>query len=163
MINGKKVQANKFEQIIFDVAKNTRNSEIIDIANKFNEYYITSMKDILLSIDGRDVIEEEVEGRKINEWTEFKVITEEVLRRIIYELPTKKGTDEGISTEMLNDMYDVIKVELLLTINSLLEEGICPEEWKLSTVIPIPKVAMSVKASEYRPINVLPIYEIVIP
>lgn len=35
----------------------------------------------------------------------------------------------------------------------------CPEGWKTSTIIPIPKVQKPKKASEYRPINILPIYE----
>lgn len=40
-----------------------------------------------------------------------------------------------------------------------MREGCCPESWKTSTIIPIPKIEKAKKASEYRPINMLPIYE----
>lgn len=37
--------------------------------------------------------------------------------------------------------------------------GQCPNGWKTSTIVPIPKVSKPKKASDYRPINILPIYE----
>jgi len=44
-------------------------------------------------------------------------------------------------------------------INDLLSKGTHPEGWRTSTIIPIPKIEKPKKASEYRPINILPIYE----
>jgi len=44
-------------------------------------------------------------------------------------------------------------------INGSLSKGTCPEGWRTSTIIPIPKIEKSKKASEYRLINILPIYE----
>lgn len=44
-------------------------------------------------------------------------------------------------------------------INALLSEGYCPDGWKTSTIISIPKVRKPKKASDFRPINVLPVYE----
>jgi len=41
------------------------------------------------------------------------------------------------------------------TINSSLNEGICPEVWKTSTIKPIPKIDQPKKASQFRPINML--------
>jgi len=40
-----------------------------------------------------------------------------------------------------------------------LREGRCPEGWKTSTIISVLKVDKAKKASEYSPINVLPIFE----
>lgn len=40
-----------------------------------------------------------------------------------------------------------------------LELGIVPDEWKISTIIPIPKVKNSKDVKDMRPINTLPIYK----
>lgn len=44
-------------------------------------------------------------------------------------------------------------------INDSLRTGQCPNGWKTSTIIPIPKVGKPKIASKFRPINILPIYE----
>lgn len=51
------------------------------------------------------------------------------------------------------------KKDFLDIINLSLKEGICPSSWKISNVIPIPKKPKTIKVSEFRPINKLPIYE----
>jgi len=55
--------------------------------------------------------------------------------------------------------FNVIKEEFVEVINNSLREGCCPESWKTSTTIPIPKIEKAKKASECGPINMLPIYE----
>ncbi|XP_011876810.1 PREDICTED: uncharacterized protein LOC105566958 [Vollenhovia emeryi] len=99
------------------------------------------------------------ERNETQEWEDFDAVTEEELRQIIQEMAIKTGTEEGISTLVLKEIYEVISEEFLNVINSSPKEGICPKEWKISTVTPIPKVYNTLKASEYRPINVLPTYE----
>lgn len=42
--------------------------------------------------------------------------------------------------------------------NESMIEG-CPDEWKLTIVVPIPKVPRPKKAEELRPINMLPTVE----
>jgi len=44
-------------------------------------------------------------------------------------------------------------------LNKFLEKGIFPDKWKEATVVPIPKVRVTIKIEEFRPINKLPIYE----
>lgn len=87
------------------------------------------------------------------------MIEEKQLRKVIMGLPNKKGTEEGISSDMLKAVFDAIKSEFVGLINDSLRIGQYPEGWKTSIIIPIPKVAKPKKASEYRPINMLPIYE----
>ncbi|KMQ82366.1 rna-directed dna polymerase from mobile element jockey-like protein, partial [Lasius niger] len=74
-------------------------------------------------------------------------------------LPSKKGTDKGISSDILKAAFPVIKEELMGLINSSFSNGQCPDGWKTSTIVPIPKLTNPKKASEYRPINILPTYE----
>jgi len=74
-------------------------------------------------------------------------------------LPKKKGTEEGITSNILKAAFFVIKEELACIINISMREGRGPEDRKTSMIIPIPKIDKAKKASEYRPINVLPIFE----
>lgn len=67
--------------------------------------------------------------------------------------------EEEISTQILKVIYESVKSDFVKIINRSLEEGVCPKEWKVSTVIPIPKINKTVLASEFRPINMLPVYE----
>lgn len=53
--------------------------------------------------------------------------------------------------------FDYCGYFLTDVINTSLTEGIVPNEWKISTVTPIPKIKNTSNASEYRPINTLPI------
>jgi len=71
----------------------------------------------------------------------------------------KKGTDEGITSDILKACFCVIGEELTRLINDSLNKGTCPEGWRTSTIIPIPKIEKPKKASEYRPINILPMYK----
>lgn len=47
-------------------------------------------------------------------------------------------------------------------INESLETGYFPDEWKMTTVHPIPKIGKTIKAEEHRPINTMPIDEKII-
>lgn len=89
----------------------------------------------------------------------FEMISVGELEEIVMRLPKKKGTEEGITTDILKSAFYVIKDEFVEVINNSLREGCCPESWKTSTIIPIPKIEKAKKASEYRPINMLPMYE----
>lgn len=89
----------------------------------------------------------------------FKPIDIFKLESIIRNLPNKKGTDEGITGNILRHSFYVRKEKFVRLINESLSKGVFPEEWKTSTVIPILKVGKPRKASKYRPINTLPTYK----
>ena len=137
-----------------------------NIANKFNVYYVQSINNIISSIkkqpsecpNGRRIIMGGgVDSGRI--MANFEIITIEDLEKVIMGLPKKKGTEEGISYEILKMGLSAIKNEFLEIINGSLREGCCPNSWKKSTIIPIPKIDKAKKASQYRPINMLPLYE----
>lgn len=158
VIRGETTGPREINNIDFEILGNVGECTL---ANKFNIFYIQSINDIIESIrinDGKSTKTIFViESRGIIE--NFECISVQKLEKIVMELPQKKGTDEGISSDILKISFQVIKDELLRVINDSLTNGICPEGWKTSTVIPIPKVEKPKKASEYRPINILPIYE----
>ncbi|XP_025153973.1 uncharacterized protein LOC112588402 [Harpegnathos saltator] len=107
---------------------------------------------------GKETIEGiEVEVRNVIEV--FQMIETKYLEEVVMSLPNKKGTEEGISSKVLKSVFHVIKDEFVGVVNDSLKKGQCPNSWKTSTIVPIPKMAKPRNASEYRPINVLPIYE----
>ncbi|XP_039311711.1 uncharacterized protein LOC120359162 [Solenopsis invicta] len=168
VIRGEPVGIQEIGNIDFEILGDT---EECNIADKFNLYYIQSINSIVNSINvdrsGSDIIEfwmninkktiYTIENKEIME--SFEVVTLEQLEEIFMGLPKKKGTEEGITSDILKVAFPVIKKEFAILINNSLREGHCPEGWKTSTIVPIPKIDKAKKASEYRPINMLPIYE----
>jgi len=96
-----------------------------------------------------------IENKGIME--DFETVKLEQLEKVVLGLPKKQDTEEGITSDILKAAFSVIKEEFAYIINISLREG--PEDWKTSTIIPILKIDKAKKASEYRPINVLPIFE----
>ena len=168
IIRGEPVSLKKVGNIDFEILDDT---EECNIADKFNLYYIQSIDNIVKSIkvdkSGSDIIDHWmnvnkkiiyiIENKGIME--NFEIIKIEQLEKVVMGLPKKKGTEEGITSDILKAAFSVIKEEFVNIINNSLREGFCPESWKTSTIIPIPKIEKPKKASEYRPINILPIYE----
>jgi len=168
IIRGEPVGIREVENIEFEIIGDI---DKCNIADKFNLYYIQSIDSIVNSIkidsSGSDIIDHWMNiNKKIiyiieNKWImeDFETVKLEQLEKVVLGLPKKKGTEEGITSDILKVAFPVIKEELANIINNSLREGRCPEGWKTSMIIPIPKIDKAKKASEYRPINVLPIFE----
>lgn len=160
LVKGKPTGAKEINNIDFEILDKRIECSLAD---KFNMYYIQSIQNIVESIEGtnKDVNRRRsiyvIEDKAYFE--DFKLINTIDLEVIIMQLPRKKGTEEGITSDILKGIFPVIKEEFVSVINQSLKEGCCPQNWKTSTIIPIPKVEKARKASEFRPINILPIYE----
>jgi hypothetical protein len=71
-----------------------------------------------------------------------------------------KNKTLGINYLNTNVLLDCMDVTLFLDIiNASLQQGVVPNEWKKSTVVPIQKVSGTRKCEEFRPINVLLAHE----
>lgn len=163
IIRGEAKAEKKVENIDFEILEEKAGSSVAD---KFNEYYVKSIRDIVTSIENdpagspnRRRMLVSNNGGNNNGMENFERVEIKDLEKVIMGLPKKKGTDEGISSDILKIGFDAIKEEFCNIINGSLEMGCCPETWKTSSIIPIPKIDKPKKASEYRPINMLPIYE----
>ena len=160
VIRGEPVGTKALDNIDFEILNDTTGC---NLADKFNLYYIQSIKDIIKSIKGNNSTS--ISRRIIyvidnkGEMEKFERVTGEQLGEIVRQLPKRKGTEEGISSDILKAVFCVIREEFVSIINESLSEGCFLEEWKTSTIIPIPKIEKPRRASEYRPINMLPIYE----
>jgi len=149
----------KAEDINFE---NLDNTEERNVADNLNLFYIQSIDNIIKSIneipeDSREDANANNEDRKVLQ--HFHTVSIEEVEGIVRRLPRKKGTDEGISIDVMKTAWNVIKSEYVDIINSSVKEGICPKGWKTSTIKPIPKIEQPKKANQFRPINMLPTFE----
>jgi hypothetical protein len=71
---------------------------------------------------------------------------------------------DGINGKVLHDACECFEFLSALTcmFNCSFKTGTFPDLWKISTIIPINKIQNPTKDEDYRPINMLPIYEMVI-
>jgi len=82
--------------------KKTTKKEIqIAVENKFNTYFVNSIKKIILNVKDNSNNENRVaiglnRDEAINKWEEFDKVTEEDIRKIINMLENKKDSEEGI-------------------------------------------------------------------
>jgi len=135
--------------------------EELPLPDKFNDFFINSIKELQTSIEDRDGYDafKPLRNRKCKtKFTTFKQMEYSDLKRIVNGLKTT-STCDGINVETLKSSLDSISDLLLKVINNSLAQGIVPSRWKKSTVIPIPKVPNPKKPQEVRPINMLPLYE----
>ena len=86
----------------------------------------------------------------------FKPIEEDVLKKIILNLNSKKGAlHDCIPVKILKDSCDLYISQLKDIINHCLANNIFPNKLKLSDVIPIHKKTDALKKENYRPISLL--------
>lgn len=124
------------------------------IANHFNNYFVNSIHEIVNSITFGD--------RPFNMptiildayMTNFTLIDKQQLKKIIFSMPNKSSPDE-LDIHLWKGFFNEFSDPLINIINSSLLLGIVPNKLKLSTIVPIRKIAATKNAEEFRPINML--------
>lgn len=131
--------------------------KVEEMANIFNCYFVDSIR----MLSNEDQVENKIKSRQYIDsiWEVFEQIEKEQLYRIIRNLENKAGTEEGINVEIMKCVVEVAAEKICYVLNTSLESGMFPNEWKEAIVVPIPKVRGTKKIEEFRPINKLPIYE----
>ena len=66
--------------------------------------------------------------------------------------------DDGLSGNIIMDVYDSIKVILFKIFKASLEEAVFPEKLKIAKVIPVFKKGDKENIENYRPISILPVF-----
>ena len=130
------------------------------IVENFNNYFIKSIETITMKISGQDIVE--IVGRidQCNSSMEkFKPMSLVELKNTVNKLKKKSSSVDGITTNILQKAFEVIGERFLQLVNCSLEYGTFPKHWKKTTIIPIEKIANTNKAEEFRPINMVPVYE----
>ena len=127
-----------------------------EISEKFNEYFVTSVEEI---VDGMDSEENQLEIKQpSSKLTTFKHISQADIERIMLIIQ-KDNSIDNIDKNIIKSGIAIIGRELAKIINKSIDEGEVPKIWKESIVVPVPKVLSSIKSEEHRPINMLPLSE----
>ena len=128
-----------------------------EMADVFNKYFVDSVTQLRKN----DWSEDELDYVQYTDNTmeAFLKVEDERLKSIVRKLPNKSGTEEGITVEVMKFVVEVAGHKLAHIYNKSFEQGIFPDEWRESVVVPIPKIGGAIKIEEFRPINKLPVYE----
>lgn len=129
------------------------------MAEYFNEYFVKSVDQIIQQNNhSGDAKEEDSFNRPGTNLNTFDVINKQKVIKLIKSLRKNQSVDEISKTVMLMGI-NIISEKLTNIINTSIQEGKFPEEWKTSIVVPIPKISNAKMCEEYRPINMLPLCE----
>lgn len=147
--SGKEYRELRYNNVII-----SNGEEMADICNK---YFVDSV----IQLRKGECIEDELNCVKYTDSTMevFQKIEDVNLKSIVRKLTNKAGTEEGITVEVMKFVVEAAGHKIAYIVNKLLEQGIFPDEWKESVVVPVPKIRGTIKIEEFRPINKLPVYE----
>lgn len=126
----------------------------------FNNFYCDSIREVSESIEKRNW-----NYMFVSQQTEFSMFTPlnlSELRSVVNELKSKSTSDDYFTVNMLKKLFCVIGFALLYLVNTSLSSGCVPNELKVSLIVPVPKVPKPLSASDFRPINLLPLIDKVI-
>ena len=143
----------------FDVDKISFDKHSSTLEENFNNFYYESIKDIANSIEDKPFDLQIEAAREQIKFSLFRRINLSQLKKIVFSVKNKSTGDDGFSVKLLKDLFCVIGYPLLNIVNTSLETGRVPSLLKISTIIPIPKVASPTKPEQCRPINLLPVVD----
>lgn len=129
------------------------------IANKFNNYFVQSIEEIVndIVVDKYNFNVNDFEyGESVTTLDKLIEVDEKELNSIIKKLDKNKGKENVISCDIISKIQSVDRIVITKFINYSLESSEILNEQKNSLIHPIPKVKGTNKAEEYRPINTLP-------
>ncbi|KAJ8980533.1 hypothetical protein NQ317_008330 [Molorchus minor] len=129
--------------------------DITEISNKLNNYFVCSVKEIVNSIN-QDEVWSYCDYNLYACFAEFSLLTLHDLNVIVNSVDNHMNTHDILNSKMTKLVYQGIGHVILNLVNTSLQTGNISHELKVSTIIPIPKVANTIKAEELRPINTLP-------
>lgn len=144
-------QKNISDEIIFDDGPSINKR---DISEKFNNFFVNSIVKINNDIPIQ-YMPKMGENQIVHSFN-FEQVNVECISEIVNELGKKVNKSELLNSNVWRDAFEYCGHFLTNIINHSLKSGVYPDEWKKSTVIPIPKIKNTNIANNFRPINTLP-------
>ncbi|XP_057335434.1 uncharacterized protein LOC130674181 [Microplitis mediator] len=129
------------------------------ISNEFNHYFVDSIEKILNSIDCISLHYENNDNSDNQKWDKFDSLDENDVDKIVKSLDDKKGYNNDVNSVIMKYLWNVDRNILLNILNGSLKSGVVPGNLKVSVIVPIQKIKDSIKISDFRPINTLPVIE----
>ncbi|XP_050306281.1 uncharacterized protein LOC126743294 [Anthonomus grandis grandis] len=121
-----------------------------EIQSKLGESY---------SVDRPKMLQRRIKVVGVNENENVNSDSDIITKIILKSMKNVGGGENGISKKVLCDVCSVAGNRLLNIVNTSLSSGVFPEAWKVSTIIPVPKVLNTISHNEFRPINTVEVYE----
>lgn len=131
------------------------------IAVNFNKFFIDSINNIVKSIhpfNDHEYILNKIKSAD-DPLSAFKSVNLRDVKMIVKNLKNTGGCDDGLSTKIIKCAFDAIGNRFVDVINCSLYSGVFPENWKTSVIVPVPKIQKTILCDEFRPINIVPVYE----
>lgn len=140
-------------QIEVEGGKIVRNMQ--EIPDALNNYFVESVNNIVSQIDKQNGGDYEMtDGSGGFQLKEFKLVSVGALRDIVFSMK-KSGSPDEIDVKFLRNCFENLALPLVNLVNTSLETNTFPDDLKISTIVPIPKVANSDRAADFRPVNML--------
>lgn len=125
-------------------------------ANKYNQYFINSVKKINDAIPNLIWVNY-IENRRIRfQFKPLESVTE--FLQIVKMMPNKNNFN-FVNKFIIKDSFNYVGPALMKIINHSLMSGGFSSNWKTSVNGLVQKVPNSKKCGNYRPVNVLPLHE----
>jgi hypothetical protein len=140
------------------IINNHKISDKAILSNNFNEYFSKIGTNMAESIENPQHISyDKYLTNTFNTRFHFKNIDENQTEKIIKQLNAKSSYGhDGISTNLLKKLSPILIKPLTLIINQSLHNGIFPDNFKISKIVPIHKKNNIHLVDNYRPISLLP-------
>lgn len=126
------------------------------IAQKFNDYFIDSIVTINKNINISN--NNEINLDKVSSRFSFKLISVVDIMEALKTIKCKSDS-EKLPAKTLLDALPSCGHILQQIYNKSFSEGIFPDDWKISVIVPVPKISGAKDCIDFRPINMLPTYE----
>ena len=131
-------------------------TDMTDIANEFNRYFISIGHTLSEQIQSVHSCEEYL-GHKADSVFKFSEVNKDCIDKIIKNMKSKSSTGyDNISNKLIKHARAILVKPLTLLINQIIHTGVFPRQLKIARVKPILKKGDQSNFSNYRPISLLP-------
>ena len=130
----------------------------IDIANKFNNFFVNVGNTLAKSIPTSHKQPNDYISFNANNTFSLEPVTENEICKIIGAFKDSAAGWDGIKSSIVKHIKEIICIPLKHICNMSFASGIFPFELKIANVVPIFKSSDEMVFSNYRPVSVLPVF-----
>lgn len=122
---------------------NSLNSYFCGINNKIND----NLVEFYVNQRNNDIEEDS--------FFKFKDVNDDIIYKVLNDISSNAVGVDGLHLKFLKLIYNELKVVISHVFNFSLANGVYPNDWKKSIILPLPKISEPTESKHYRPINIL--------
>ena len=130
----------------------------IDIANKFNNFFVNVGNTLAKSIPTSHKHPNDYISYNASNTFSLEPVTENEICKIIGTFKDSAAGWDGIKPGIVKHIKEIVCIPLKHICNMSFQSGIFPFELKIANVVPIFKTSDEMVFSNYRPVSVLPVF-----